>query len=226
MYTPAHFAEERIGVLHDFIRAHPLGTLVSMHEGALEATHVPLVLDIGRPVSNQGQSRDREGADVPACLRGHLARANAHWKTLNDAPVLVIFSGPEHYISPNWYPSKHEDGKVVPTWNYTAVHVWGKARVIDDVDYVLRNVTELTAHNEAPLPDHWQVSDAPPNFIRAMARGIVGFEIVIERMQGKWKLSQNRSRVDRDGAIGGLDSLGTHAGAEMAALMRESSNNE
>jgi transcriptional regulator len=211
MYTPSHFAEERMDVLYGFIRTHPLAAMVSLHEGTLEATHVPLVLD---------------STVEPACLRGHLARANAHWKSLNNALVLVIFSGPEHYITPNWYPSKQEQGKVVPTWNYSAVHVWGQARVIDTVDYVLRNVTELTAHNEAPLPEHWQVADAPSDYIRALARGIVGFEILIERMQGTWKLSQNRSRADREGAIKGLDSLGTPASAEMAALMRESSSNE
>lgn len=202
MYNPAPFAENRPDVLHAFIRAHPLGTLIT---NGLEATHLPLFLD----------------ADA-GFLRCHMARANAHWRRLESGGrVLAIFGGVDHYVTPNWYPSKREHGKVVPTWNYTAVHVTGNARLFEDAPSLLRHLRELTDSHEAGFAKPWSVTDAPPNYIEGLAKSIVGIEISVDHIEGKWKLSQNRSVADREGVIEGLESLDSAAAREMAKLMRE-----
>ena len=200
MYNPAPFAESRVEVLHEFVREHPLGALVT----GLTASHIPMFLDACRGV-----------------LRCHLARANPQCEILSSgAPVLVIFGGAEHYVTPTWYPSKAEHGKVVPTWNYTAVHVTGQPRILDTPELV-KLLHELTDANEAGLPQQWRIEDAPAEYISALTKAIVGFEIAIERIEGKWKHSQNRSEADRVGVIAGLEALGTHRSAEMADAMKK-----
>lgn len=201
MYNPAPFAETRPEVLYDFIRQHPLGTVVTYAPAdGLTASHIPMCVG-------------------PGVLRCHFARANAQWETVAAAEsVLVIFGGAEHYVTPSWYPSKAEHGKVVPTWNYTAVHVTGKPRVMDNGELV-QLLHDLTDSNEAGLPDQWHVDDAPADYVIALTKAIVGIEIAVERIVGKWKQSQNRSAADRDGVIAGLNALGTARSTEMAEAM-------
>jgi transcriptional regulator len=203
MYTPAQFAEARPEVLHDLIRRYPLGALVSTSsEQGLMASHIPMLLDSDAGV-----------------LRCHVARANPHWQTLSESPVLVIFTGPEHYISPSWYASKDEHGKVVPTWNYAAVHVHGHARTFEG-EALYPHLQKLTSANESAHALTWRLEDAPREYIEGLMKAIVGVEIVIQRLQGKWKLSQNRPDRDRQGAIAGLDALGTHRSAELSDFMK------
>jgi transcriptional regulator len=205
MYNPAHFAETRVDVLHAFIRAHPLGTLVTSGPEGPEATHLPVYLDT---------STQR--------LRCHMARANPQWRRLQSgARVLVIFTGPDHYVTPNWYPSKREHGKVVPTWNYVAVHAAGDARLFEDTPSLLRHLNELTDSHEAGFAEPWSVADAPPEYVESMTKSIVGVEITVDRIEGKWKINQNRSEVDQQGVIEGLDALDSHDSREMADLMRD-----
>lgn len=201
MYNPAPFAETRPEVLYDFIRQHPLGAVVTYTPAdGLTASHLPMYVG-------------------PGVLRCHFARANSQWEAVAAAEsVLVIFGGAEHYVTPSWYPSKAEHGKVVPTWNYTAVHVTGKPRVMDDAE-LLQLLHALTDANEAGLPDHWRVDDAPAEYVTALTRAIVGIEIAVQRIEGKWKHSQNRSTADRDGVIEGLKALGTARSTEMAEAM-------
>jgi transcriptional regulator len=208
MYNPAPFPEERLEVLHTFIREHPLAGIVSCGDNGLEATHVPVVLhpDIGQ----QGS------------LRCHFARANSQWKTIQSSPaILAIFQGTQHYISPSWYPSKQEHGKVVPTWNYVAVHVRGQAKTFEDRDELIAHVTALTDQNEHGFGTPWSVSDAPREYIEAMTKAIVGIEIPIGTIEGKWKASQNRPIADRQGVVEGLTALGSPESLEMAVMVRE-----
>jgi len=191
MYVPPAFAEPRLDVLLDFVEAHPLGALVTASADGLFATHLPLVLD--------------RAAGPNGTLRGHVARANPH---AGRAPLvaegLVIFGGPEAYVSPAHYASKARHGKVVPTWNYVAVHAYGVVRFVDDAEYVLRNVEALTARHEAGRPAPWAVGDAPAEYVRGLLKGTVGVEIPIARLEGKWKMSQNRPAEDVDGVVAGL----------------------
>jgi transcriptional regulator len=201
MYNPAHFREDRPEILYELIRLHPLGTLIT--EGP-EVSHVPFVLDTGR-----------------GALRCHLAKANPHTRTLASAPeVLVVFLGANHYVTPSWYPSKQEHGRVVPTWNYTAVHVRGRARILDSDTELLQHLNELTNTAEASFEVPWRVGDAPERFIAGLKESILGLEIAIGSLEGKFKLSQNRSAQDREGVIAGLQGLHTAASLEMAELMK------
>jgi transcriptional regulator len=209
MYTPEPFAECRPEVLHSFIREHPLGLLISCsNEEGLTATHVPMLLDVP--------------ADSSGVLRCHVARANPHQSVLaKGAPVLVVFQGPDHYITPSWYPSKAEHGRVVPTWNYVAVHVWGQATVFDDHQALLHHVGQMTEFQESVFTEPWRVTDAPQEYVSGLARAIVGIEIRIERMQGKWKLSQNRPAKDRTSVVDGLEDLATCRSVQMADAMKK-----
>lgn len=191
MYVPAHFSEARIDVLHDAIRRTGLATLVSMTPDGLIATHAPLLLE--------------ETNGPNGTLVGHLARANPHGR-LADPTVqtLVIFQGPEGYITPSWYAAKQEHGKVVPTWNYVAIHAYGRLETFDDPSRLLDVVTRLTDLHESPRPKPWAVSDAPADFVQGMLKGIVGISLRIERLEGKAKLSQNRPATDRAGVVAGL----------------------
>jgi transcriptional regulator len=186
MYVPAHFVESRTEVLQALIERHPLGTLVAVTADGLTANHIPMLA--------------RLEAGGAGSLRGHVARGNSLWREVaRDAQVLAIFSGADHYISPNWYPSKREHGKAVPTWNYATVHLKGTIRFIDDVTWLRAFVTELTEVFEQGRPNRWHVTDSPADYIEGMLRAIVGFEIQLSSYVGKFKGSQNRAVGDRDG---------------------------
>jgi transcriptional regulator len=193
MYLPKHFAESRPEVLRDFIAGHPLGLLVTQNrDGGMDANSVPFFLDAG--------------ADgTPGVLRAHVARANPVWTSARgDVDALVVFQGPEGYVSPAWYPSKAEHGKVVPTWNYVMVQARGRLRAVDDKEWLRAFVTRLTDHHEGRRPAPWAVTDAPPDFIDATLGAIVGIEIALSSLVGKWKVSQNRAAADRAGVVEGL----------------------
>ena len=176
--------------MHALMRARPFAALVSSSANGLYGTHLPTVL------------KD-DGAN--GLIECHLARANPHWKDLADGnEALMIFQGPEGYITPNWYPSKAVHGKAVPTWNYAVVHAYGRPAVVQDKDWLRRHVTELTTQQEASEAQPWAVSDAPENYVDVMLRGIVGFRFAITRLEGKWKMSQNREMPDRQGVVAGL----------------------
>jgi transcriptional regulator len=209
MYQPPHFREDRLDVQHRLIFTHPLGLLVTAGPRGLEANNIPFLIDAA--------------ASERGTLRAHLARANPQLDELAaTAECLVVFQGPQHYISPSLYPTKHETGKVVPTWNYITVHAWGRPRVIDDAAWLREQVDDLTRHKEAPQAAPWQVADAPEPFVNAQLKGIVGLEIPIARIEGKWKVSQNRAAVDQAGVVAGLAREGGDA-AVMASAVSERS---
>jgi transcriptional regulator len=191
MYLPAHFEETRPDVLAGLLREHPLATLVTLGSEGLTANHIPL-------------EYDPEPAPY-GTLRGHVARANPVWRDFTaDLGVLAIFQGPQAYVTPNWYPTRAETGKVVPTFNYMVVHAQGPLRIVDDPAWVRALVQRLTDNFEATEPKPWRVEDAPADFIEGQLRAIVGIEIPIRKLTGKWKVSQNRPPVDRAGVIQGL----------------------
>jgi transcriptional regulator len=210
MYQPAHFREDRLAVQHAMIRAHSLGLLVTAGPGGLQANHVPFLVDAGGPERGT--------------LRAHLARANPQLDELAAvAECMVVFQGPQTYINRSLYPTKHEHGKAVPTWNYITVHAWGRPQVIDDAAWLRRQVDDLTSHKEDARPAPWAVSDAPESYVAAQLKGIVGIEIPIARIEGKWKVSQNRPAVDQAGVVAGL--RGDGGDAVMAALIAERAKN-
>lgn len=183
MYAPSHFDESRPEVMHGLIGAHPLGTLVTHDVDGLGADHLPFEISPGAPGAPYG------------VLRAHLARANPLWK--KDGEVMVVFQGPCAYVSPSLYEEKAISGKVVPTWNYAVVHAHGPLRAIDDPVWLLGLLARLSASHEAARPIPWKIDDAPREFIDKLLGAIVGIEIPVQRMQGKWKMSQNRSENDR-----------------------------
>jgi transcriptional regulator len=193
VYVPDHFRESRVDVIQAFIDKHPLATLVANTADGLTANHIPLQSSLH--------------TDGTGLLRGHVARANSLWRQLaSDAPVLVIFMGADTYVSPNWYPSKQEHGKAVPTWNYATVHLKGSIRFIDDASWLREFVSTLTNIHEQPRAHPWHVSDAPADYIEGMLRAIVGFEITVTSTVGKFKGSQNRTGADRAGVNASLRS--------------------
>lgn len=213
MYIPPHFNEERVEVLHQLIREHGLATLVTYGTSGLIASHVPLVLD----TSDGGAAANPFGT-----LRGHLSRANQQWRDYSaDVQALAIFAGPQHYITPSWYPAKAEHGKVVPTWNYIVVHAYGRLETYDDRESLLANVEALTTHHEGKRPEPWKVSDAPASYIDAQLKGIIGISLRIDRLEGKWKISQNRSAADQASVAAALHDAGTETGAAMSKIMRD-----
>ncbi len=206
MYQPQHHREDDPAVQHALIRAHPLGLLVTAGAGGLEANPIPFVLDAA--------------AGARAVLRGHLARANRQWRDFDPSiEALVVFQGAEAYITPSWYATKAETGKVVPTWNYAIVQAYGALRVIEDADWLRRQIDALTLAQEGARPAPWQVADAPEPFVAAMLRGIVGIEIEIARIEGKWKVSQNRPEADQKGVVDGLRRERGATAAAMAELV-------
>lgn len=212
MYLPAAFAEDRLEVKHGLIRAYPLGMLLI--PGAVPtADLVPFAL-----YPDEGEA----GLGV---LRAHIARANPAWKALAaGGECLVVFQGPEAYISPTWYASKATSHKVVPTWNYAMVQVRGRARVVEDPAWLGQQLRALTALQEGALPEPWEVDDAPIDFIEGLLKAIIGIEIPIASIEGKWKVSQNRGKADAEGVVAGLNSRAAAAGegaAAMAALVAE-----
>lgn len=201
MYVPTHFREDRLEVLHAIIEENSFATLVSNSPTGIVATHIPFLL------------RRSEGPF--GTLRGHVARANQHWTHLESGEAVVIFLGSHSYVSPSWYASTDR----VPTWNYVAVHAYGTPRLIED-DSVLRELVEDTVTRyEGELERPWEMSSIDPSKIPGLLRGIVGFEIPIQRIEGKRKLGQNRSRPDREGMVAGLRAYGGSSGAAIADLV-------
>ncbi|MBN9617769.1 MAG: transcriptional regulator [Acidobacteriales bacterium 59-55] len=208
MYIPRANEETRLEVLHDLIESHPLASLVTIASSGLFASHLPMVLE-------------RKSA-TRALLKGHLSRANKQWQDFQPGvQALAIFSGPEHYISPSWYPEKKETGKVVPTWNYAVVHVYGHLRVVEDPAWLMEHLNALTTVHEASFPAPWKVSDAPADYIASLIKGIVGVELPIERIEGKWKASQNHPERNRIGVVEGLERLNTPESLAMKALVAD-----
>ncbi len=208
MYLPPQFREDRVPVLHEAIRQAALGTLVTLAPDGLVASHIPMLID-------------PEPAPF-GTLRGHLSRANPQWRDVTPGvQALAIFLGPDAYVTPAWYATKRQTGKVVPTWNYVAIHAYGPVRFFDDPDRLLALVTELTDAHERGRPDPWAVSDAPAEFVQGMLKGIVGFELPVARLEGKWKMSQNRPPEDRAGVVDGLVREGGPAEAAVAAIVRD-----
>jgi transcriptional regulator len=199
MYVPDHFRETRPEVLHDAIRRIGFATLVTRDaKGGLDANHMPMLHEIG-------------------ILRGHVARANPVW-TAGDGEALAIFLGPHAYVSPNWYPSKAETGKAVPTWNYITVHARGTIRWIQDAAWLRAHVTRLSDTHEAARADPWSIGEAPESYIETMLRGIVGFELTVTQLDGKYKLNQNRDVADREGVRAAYEREGRE---DLARLMEK-----
>ena len=202
MYLPPHFEQQDRVALQALMREHPLAALVTSGPDGLTADHVPLDFDAT--------------AGEHGTLVGHVARANPLWQSAAGKPVLAIFRGPQAYVSPSWYPSKAGTHKVVPTWNYAVVHAHGVLEAVDDAPWLRELVGRLTDRHEAPRPAPWSVGDAPADYVQQMLRAIVGIRIPIERLVGKWKVSQNRSQADREGVAQGLGDC------PMAGLVRGS----
>lgn len=209
MYQPPHFRETRLEVLHALIRAHSLGLLICNGPEGPVANALPFLLDTD--VKPNGR------------LRAHLARANPQWRMFAEAPetaALIVFQGVDTYVTPSWYETKRETGKVVPTWNYAMVQVRGRVRVIEDAAWLAGQVSELTATQETGRPEPWAVSDAPDSYVQSQLKGIVGLEIEIAEIFGKWKVSQNRPVVDRISVAEGLEAENEPSAGEMAGLVR------
>jgi transcriptional regulator len=207
MYTPAQFTIDDAGEAHALMRAAPFAILVTSGSDGVTATHVPTVLKV-------------DAASPLGRLECHLARPNPQWRTFApESDALAIFQGPEAYIRPGWYPSKAEHGRVVPTWNYSVVHAYGRLEAIDDRDWLLAHVSELTRQQETPFAAPWSTTDAPADFLDKMARGIVGLALRVTRLEAKAKMSQNRDARDRAGVIAGLVQRGDGDDREVAALV-------
>jgi transcriptional regulator len=207
MYSPAHFNESRPEVLHALMRAHPLSTLVTLGPDGMTANYIPMLL--------------REGASENGTLVGHVARANPVWRATDlGVSVLALFQGPQHYITPSWYATKAEHGKVVPTWNYAVVQVRGILQIRDDADWLRAQVTQLTQQQESSFAKPWAVDDAPRDYTDTMIKALVGIEIAITSITGKWKVSQNQPPVNQATVLQGLQQQGTDAAQAMAALVQ------
>ena len=204
MYLPQNFREDDVEALHEAMRKIALGTLVTLGEDGLEATPAPMLID---------------AAPAPfGTLVGHIARANPQWRRLKpEVEALAIFTGPHAYVSPGWYATKRQTGKVVPTWNYVAIHATGRLRFFDDPERLRGIVTRLTDTHESTRADRWKVTDAPADFIAGMLKAIVGFELTIARLDGKWKMSQNRPEADHAGIVQGLAEAGAPGVAAIVA---------
>jgi transcriptional regulator len=208
MYIPRHNEEIRVPIMHALMVAHPLATLVTLGSAGLFASHIPMV-------------HEEDGSQF-GLLRGHISRANTQWRDLvPTVEALAIFAGHQHYVTPNWYPETKEHGKEVPTWNYVVVHAYGSLKIIHDAEWLLKHVESLTEIHEAASPEPWKVSNAPADFIQSLLHGIVGLELPIQRLEGKWKVSQNRTDREREGVISGLAQLNTPESRAMKALVEE-----
>ena len=206
MYVPRQFEEKRVEVLHGLIRAYPLATLITHSPDGLHANHVPLQLS--------------ESPAPHGTLRGHIARANPLMRQLTGSfETLAIFHGPQAYVTPSLYATKKETGKVVPTWNYSVVYAYGSLRVVDNAAWLRAQLEALTDQNEASFDDPWAVSDAPEDHIKKVMAAIVGIEMVINRLLGKWKVSQNQPKRNQTGVISGLKASGLPESEAMAALV-------
>jgi transcriptional regulator len=210
LYEPVFHRNENLTDLHALIRERVFGLLVSNGSEGLIANSVPFILD--------------SSASKLGTLQAHIARANRHWRELQTGPdALVVFQGADHYITPSWYATKRETGKVVPTWNYTMVQAKGRAKVMDDDAWLARQIEALTKTQESRRTQPWAVGDAPADFIAMQRRAIIGIEIEILDIRGKWKTSQNRTAADRAGVVAGLEALGDEDSLAMAEIVRETS---
>ena len=213
MYQPPHFRQDDQSAQHALIRAFPLGLLITCATDGPVANPVPFQL-----VEDTGEK---------GVLRCHLARANDQWRSISEgSPALAVFQGADSYITPSWYETKRETGKVVPTWNYATVQVRGPARLVEDADWLLRHVSALTDRHEAGRSEPWAVTDAPEAYVKAQLKGIIGIEIEIATIAGKWKVSQNRPAADSAGVADGLTEAsapapGSSSGAAMAEMVRD-----
>jgi transcriptional regulator len=208
VYIPSYHEESNLNVQHALIQSHPLATWVTVGANGLIANHIPFILDT---------SRGKFGT-----LRAHVSRANTVWKELSSSvPSIVMFQGPQSYITPSWYPTKQIEGKVVPTWNYAVVHAHGVPAVIEDRDWILQAITDLTNQSESPRSEPWKVSDAPDEFINRLLGAIVGIEIPITQISGKWKVSQDEALADRLGTAEGLLQLGDPSSLVLSGLVTE-----
>jgi transcriptional regulator len=205
MYLPQHVAEPDVQTLHRIVRDNALGILMRPTKDGFEADHLPFLL--------------QPAPEGPGTLIAHVARANPVWREMdNGSTVLVVFRGAEGYISPNWYPGKHETHRRVPTWNYEIVHAHGTIHVHDDESYVRSVVARLTRKHEASQPKPWKMGDAPADYMTEQLRNIIGIEIRLTRLEGKRKLNQHHQAADREGAISGLASVGNEG---LAQAMRD-----
>jgi len=205
VYTPKHFSEEDPEILLALIEAHPLATIITQQTGHLQANHIPLLWS---PLSQ--------------LLLGHIAKANSLWRGLQeDTQVLVIFQGPDGYVSPNWYPSKQKHGKVVPTWNYCTVHVHGQMRFVHESSWKLDFLNRLTDQHEQHQDPPWSVTDAPADYTKRLLEEIVGLEISVDSMKGKYKLSQNQSPVNYAGVVQGLQQQQSTEADRLLDMMRK-----
>lgn len=212
MYIPKQFEEPRVEVMHALVRAYPLATLVTHSSSGLNANHIPLHLS--------------ESPPPYGTLQGHIARANPLFGEIaRGIETLAIFHGPNSYITPSWYATKKETGKVVPTWNYAAVHAYGVLRVVDNAPWLRAQLDALTDHKEASLAEPWAVTDAPADHIERIMAAIVGVEMVITKVLGKWKVSQNQPTRNQVGVISGLKASGVPESEAMAALVEEVAKN-
>ncbi|MDP6871970.1 MAG: FMN-binding negative transcriptional regulator [Alphaproteobacteria bacterium] len=207
MYLPRKFREERKDVLHKTMREIGAAIVVGQGASGLSASHVPIELD--------------SAAGPYGTIRCHLAKANPQSEAIADQDVLLIFQGPQGYVTPNWYPSKHQTGKGVPTWNYVAIHAHGTATTFDDPARLQAHLGAMTDHFESAYQLPWKLEDAPDGYIEGMCQAIIGIEIEISRLEGKWKLSQNRSETDAAGVVNGLRAQGDTAMADLVALANE-----
>ena len=206
MYIPQHFEEKRPDVLARAIREIQFALLVTAVDGEYLASHVPMVL------------KQTDGAFT---LEAHVARPNAHWTVLAGKPAsLAVFQGPQTYVSPSWYETKRQHGKVVPTWNYVVVHAHGALEVVEQQDWLLAHLGDLVAANESGREQPWAIADAPAEFIHGMTRAIVGLRLTVDRLEGKWKMIQNRSEADRLGTLAGLSASADPEDQAVAAIMR------
>ena len=206
MYLPSAFRQDDLAELHAQLQANPFALLTSAGAAGVQASHLPLLL-----APDEGEF---------GTLYGHFARANPHWRDLQGgAEALAVFNGPDAYISPGWYPAKAEHGKVVPTWNYIAVHARGPVELIEEPERLLQIVSRLSDQHERGREQRWAVSDAPREYLDSMLRAIVGFALPIRRLEGKWKLGQNRSAADQAGVRDGLAASPSPGDRELAARM-------
>jgi transcriptional regulator len=206
MYIPPHFEQPDIEVMHELIRNRPLATLVTLGSDGINANHIPLHLS--------------PAPEPFGVLLGHVARANPIWRDLeSDVDTLAIFHGPDAYISPSWYATKQETGKVVPTWNYAVVHAYGSLSIVDDASWVRSQMETLTTHHEAAFPEPWALSDAPEDFTEKLIEAVIGIEMVITRLSGKWKVSQNQPPQNQRSVIQGLNASGQCEATAKAALV-------
>ena len=210
MFQPAIFQEDRLDVMHNLMRTHPFATLISSATGELTADHIPMIL------------HDDEGEH--GILRGHVSVGNPLFTETDGAlDVLAVFQGPQTYITPSWYASKQEHGKVVPTWNYAVVHARGTLTFNRDESWLLRHLHDLTQQHEGHRPNPWAVSDAPKDFVKRQLRGLAGFEIQVSNIDGKWKVSQNKNDADKSGVASGLLDENTANASEISRFVTERS---